>query len=103
MSGMAAGWQSARTSASSVEPWPTLLVTSIKTAEKKPRHGVVESSVLDVCFSFDVGCSTCPQCLDSGVSSIQPLIDIPMLAPTKCNMHGRRVLDVHLSNQLCMA
>jgi len=33
-----------------------IFVTSIKTAEKKPRLGVVECSVLDV-FSFDVGCS----------------------------------------------
>ena len=32
-----------------------IFVTSIKTAEKKPRLGVVECSVLDVCFSFDVG------------------------------------------------
>jgi hypothetical protein len=32
-----------------------LFVTSIKTAEKKPRLGVVECSVLDVCFLFDVG------------------------------------------------
>jgi hypothetical protein len=31
-----------------------IFVTSIKTAEKKPRLGVVECSVLDV-FSFDVG------------------------------------------------
>jgi len=35
-----------------------IFVTSIKTAEKKPRLGVVECSVLGVCFSFDVGCST---------------------------------------------
>ena len=27
-----------------------IFVTSIKTAEKKPRLGVVECSVLDVCF-----------------------------------------------------
>jgi len=27
-----------------------IFVTSIKTAEKKPRVGVVECSVLDVCF-----------------------------------------------------
>jgi hypothetical protein len=32
-----------------------IFVTSIKTAEKKPRLGVVECSVLCVCFSFDVG------------------------------------------------
>ena len=32
-----------------------IFVTSIKTAEKKPRLGVVKCSVLDVCFSFDVG------------------------------------------------
>jgi hypothetical protein len=32
-----------------------IFVTSVKTAEKKPRLGVVECSVLDVCFSFDVG------------------------------------------------
>ncbi|MBW1702005.1 MAG: hypothetical protein JRJ69_00415 [Deltaproteobacteria bacterium] len=32
-----------------------IFVTSIKTDEKKPRLGVVECSVLDVCFSFDVG------------------------------------------------
>ena len=31
-----------------------IFVTTIKTAEKKPR-GVVECSVLDVCFLFDVG------------------------------------------------
>jgi hypothetical protein len=40
-----------------------IFVTSIKTAEKKPRLGVVECSVLDVCFSircwtFDVRCWT---------------------------------------------
>jgi hypothetical protein len=29
----------------------------IKTGEKKPRLGVVECSVLDIRFSFDVGCS----------------------------------------------
>jgi len=48
-----------------------IFVTSIKTAEKKPRLGVVECSVLGVCFFircwnnlrsgatslFDVGCS----------------------------------------------
>ncbi len=47
-----------------------IFVTSIKTAvrqahgpersrraEKKPRLGVVECSILDVCFSLDVGCS----------------------------------------------
>jgi hypothetical protein len=38
-------------------------VTSIKTAEKKPRLGVVGCSVLGVCFyircwTFDVRCST---------------------------------------------
>ncbi len=32
-----------------------IFVTSIKTAEKKPRLGVVECSVLDNRFSFDVG------------------------------------------------
>jgi hypothetical protein len=32
-----------------------IFVTSIKTAEKKPRHGVAECSLLDVCFSFGVG------------------------------------------------
>jgi len=40
-----------------------IFVTSIKTTEKKPRLGVVECSVLDVCFlircwTFDVRCST---------------------------------------------
>ena len=37
-----------------------IFVTSIKTAEKKPRLGVVECSVLDVCFfhsMLDVRCS----------------------------------------------
>ncbi len=33
-----------------------IFVSSIKTAEKKPRLGVVECSVLDVCFSFDHAC-----------------------------------------------
>ena len=38
-----------------------IFVTSIKTAEKKPRLGVVECFVLDVCFfircwTFDVRC-----------------------------------------------
>jgi hypothetical protein len=33
----------------------SIFVTSIKAAEKKPRLGVVECSVLDVCFSFDIG------------------------------------------------
>ena len=32
-----------------------IFVTSIKTAEKKSRLGVIECSVLDVCFLFDVG------------------------------------------------
>ena len=32
-----------------------IFVTSIKTAEKKPRLGVVGCSVSGVCFSFDVG------------------------------------------------
>jgi len=40
-----------------------IFVTSIKTAEKKPRLGVVECSVLGVCFcircwTFDVRCWT---------------------------------------------
>ncbi len=40
-----------------------VFVTSIKTAEKKPRLGVIECSVLYVCFfircwTFDVRCST---------------------------------------------
>ena len=38
-----------------------IFVTSIKTAEKKPRLGVVECSVLDVCFfhsKLDVRCFT---------------------------------------------
>jgi hypothetical protein len=37
-----------------------IFVTSIKTTEKKPRLGVVECSVLDVCFfhsKLDVRCS----------------------------------------------
>jgi hypothetical protein len=34
-----------------------IFVTSINTAVKKPRLGVVECSVLEVSFSFDVGCS----------------------------------------------
>jgi hypothetical protein len=37
-----------------------MFFTSIKTAEKKPRLGVVECSVLDVCFFYsmlDVRCS----------------------------------------------
>ncbi len=33
-----------------------IFVTSINTAVKKPRLGVVECSVLEVSFSFDVGC-----------------------------------------------
>ena len=32
-----------------------IFITNIKTAEKKPRLGVVECSLLDICFSFDVG------------------------------------------------
>ena len=35
-----------------------ICVTSIKTAEKKSRLGVIECSVSDVCFSFDVGRSS---------------------------------------------
>ena len=31
-----------------------VFVTIIETAEKKSRLGVIECSVLDVCFSFDV-------------------------------------------------
>ena len=42
-------------------------VTSIKTAEKKPRLGVVECSLLDVCFSFHVGHSM----FDVGRSSLE--------------------------------
>jgi len=33
-----------------------IFVASIKSAEKKPRPGVVKCSVLGVYFSFDVGC-----------------------------------------------
>ena len=44
-----------------------IFVTSIKTAEKKPRLGVVECSVLDVCFLFDVGRSM----FDVGCSSFK--------------------------------
>ncbi len=32
-----------------------IFVTSIKTAEKEPRLGVVECSLMDICFLFDVG------------------------------------------------
>ena len=32
-----------------------IFVASIKTSERKPRQAVVECSVLDFCFSFDVG------------------------------------------------
>jgi len=53
-----------------------IFVTSIKTAEKKPRLGVVECSVLDIRFSFDVGRSM----FDVGRSSFN-------------------MLDVHLSKQ----
>jgi hypothetical protein len=40
-----------------------IFVTSIKTAEKKSRLGVIECSVLDIyffirCWTFDVRCST---------------------------------------------
>jgi hypothetical protein len=38
-----------------VEERIKIFVTRINTAEKKPRQGMVEFSVLDVCFSFDVG------------------------------------------------
>jgi hypothetical protein len=32
-----------------------IFVMSIKMAEKKPRLSVVECSLLDICFLFDVG------------------------------------------------
>ena len=32
-----------------------IFVVSIKMAEKEPRLGVVECSLLDICFLFDVG------------------------------------------------
>jgi hypothetical protein len=35
-----------------------IFVTSIKTSEKKSRLGVIECSVLDVCFLFGVGRSS---------------------------------------------
>jgi hypothetical protein len=46
----------------------------MKAAEKKPRHGVLECpySMFVFYWKLDVGCSTCPQCLDNGVISIQP-------------------------------
>jgi 3-dehydroquinate synthase class II len=44
-----------------------IFVTNIKTAEKKSRLCVVECSVLDVCFSFDVGRSM----FDVGRSSLE--------------------------------
>ena len=34
-----------------------IFVMSIKIAAKEPRLGVVECSLMDVCFLFDVGCS----------------------------------------------
>ena len=55
-----------------------IFVTSIKTAVKKPRLGVVEYSVLDLCFSFDVG--------------VFAYLDV------RCSM-----FDVHLSKQPRMA
>jgi len=43
-----------------IEELIKIFVTSIKTAEKKPRLGVIECSLLDVCFfnsMLDVRCS----------------------------------------------
>ena len=57
-----------------------------------------KSSVCFLIFShstFDVGRSTCPQCHDSGVSSIQPIDLYTNVSKTKCTMPGRRVFDVH--------
>jgi hypothetical protein len=50
-----------------------IFVTSIKPAEKKPRLGVVECSVLDVCFLI-----------------------------SRLGVIGRSMFDVHLSKQLRM-
>ena len=52
-------------------------MTRIKTAEKKPCLDVVECSLFDICFSFDVG--------------VFAYLDV------RCSM-----LDVHLLNNLAL-
>jgi hypothetical protein len=62
-----------------------IFVTSIKTAEKKPRLGVVECSVLDVCFfircwAFDVRRSsskTTPYCINTTCECLQNNLALP--------------------------
>ena len=44
---------------------------------------------------FDVGRSTCPQCLETRVSPDWTIWYIPMFKPTQHTTHGRRVFDVH--------
>ena len=56
-----------------------IFVTSIKTADKKTRLGVVECSVLDVCFSFDVG----RWMFDVGRSSFKPTFYRETVTPTR--------------------
>jgi hypothetical protein len=52
----------------------------IKTSEKKPRLGVVKYSVLDVCFSFDVGRSMFDVHLSKRINAY---VDLPDFAATK--------------------
>ena len=76
-----------------------IFVTSIKTAEKKPRLGVVECSVLDV-FSFDVGRSMfdLPAMPLGGLGRMSSCLGpMTMIIPPSSVMHGRRVFDVHLT------
>jgi hypothetical protein len=40
---------------------------------------------------LDVRCSTCPQCLETGVDQFNHLIYISKFTPTHRAMHGRRV------------
>ena len=62
----------------------------------------VECSVLGVCFSFDVECSMfdLPAMPLGGLGRMSWCLGpVTMIMPPSFVMHGRRVLDVHLSKQ----
>jgi hypothetical protein len=87
-----------------------IFVTSIKTAEKKSRLGVIECSVLDVCFFISrlgvIGRSMLdlPAMPLGGLGRISSCLGpVTMIIPPSFVMHGRRVFDVHLLKQPRMA
>ncbi len=67
---------------------------------------VVECSVLDVCFSFDVGRSMfdLPAMPLGGLGRMSSCLGpVTMIILPSSVMHGRRVFDVHLSKHPRMA